>query len=114
MGGCQIEATGLEYADSIKLLFKGFSAKMVKTTLLNEGKESVWQQWQKQKGVHKSTSLAWFPFCSDNSKAILLEFMAWISLQGMAVKTTIYTDNIIAAYFTKLDLFLIRNTTAKI
>jgi hypothetical protein len=44
LGGCQIEATGLEIAGSFNLISKVITTKLIKEILKNEGKESVWQQ----------------------------------------------------------------------
>jgi len=110
LGGCQIEEKWFENLDSLKVIFKATTSTLDNKPLKKDGKESVWQQWQKQKGEHKSTSLVWFWLCSANSK--VAEFVpACTSLQGMAVKTITYTDNITAIYFICKFLFLIITTT---
>lgn len=99
LGGCQIDATGLEIAGSFNLKSIVISTKLIKEILKNEGNESVWQQWQKQNGEHKSTSFDWFGLCSDNSIETEFVLAACTSLHGMAVKTITYIDNITATYF---------------
>ena len=44
LGGCQIDATGLEIAGSFNLKSIVISTKLIKEILKNEGNESVWQQ----------------------------------------------------------------------
>lgn len=99
LGGCQIDATGLENEDSFNLTSKVLSTKLVKEILKKDGKERVWQQWQKQNGEHKSTLFVWFWLCSDNSSVTEFELEACTSLHGMAVKTITYIDNITVTYF---------------
>lgn len=99
LGGCQINATGLENEDSFNLTSKVLSTKLVKEILKKDGKERVWQQWQKQNGEHKSTLFVWFWLCSDNSSVTEFELEACTSLHGMAVKTITYIDNITVTYF---------------
>jgi hypothetical protein len=43
LGGCQIDAPGLESAGSFNLISKVITTKLIKEILKNEGKESVWQ-----------------------------------------------------------------------
>ena len=99
MGGCQIGAIGLENAGSFNLISKVIFTKLTLEIRKNEGNESVWQQWQKQNGEHKSMSFVWFGLCFTNSKETEFVLAAWTSLHGMAVKTKTYTDNITAIYF---------------
>jgi len=107
LGGCQIDATWLKKVDSLNLISKVNSTKLIKEIRRNEGNESVWQQWQKQNGEHKSTSFVWLGLCFTNSKETEFVLAACTSMQGMAVKTIIYTDNITAIYFIcKFLLFL--------
>lgn len=44
LGGCQIDATGLENEDSFNLTSKVIFTKLIKEILKKEGKERVWQQ----------------------------------------------------------------------
>jgi len=44
LGGCQIDATGLENAGSFNLKSKVISTKLTEEILKNKGNESVWQQ----------------------------------------------------------------------
>lgn len=105
LGGCQIDATGLESAGSFNLISKVITTKLIKEILKNEGKESVWQLWQKQNGEHKSTSFDWFGLCFTNSRETEFVLAVWTSLHGMAVKTMIYADNMTAIYFILQKLF---------